>query len=84
MKFSDNILTVTYTNLTRSDNGEAVMGRECYNSLVRRHRINVVVRGGGLGKVAEVEWMSLPDRFKVKYIAKYGDPAKTEQYDNIR
>lgn len=82
MKVSDNILTVTYTNLTRSDNGEAVMGRECYNSLVRRHRINVVVRGGGLGKVAEVEWMSLPDRFKVKYIAKYGDPEEAQLRQN--
>lgn len=82
MRVSDNILTVTYTNLTRSDNGEAVMGRECYNSLVRRHRINVVVRGGGLGKVAEVEWMSLPDRFKVKYIAKYGDPEEAQLRQN--
>ena len=82
MRVSDNILTVTYTNLTRSDNGEAVMGRECYNSLVRRHRINVVVRGGGLGKVAEVEWMSLPDRFKVKYIAKYGDPEEAPLRQN--
>ena len=82
MKVSDNILKVTYTNLTRSDNGEAVMGRECYNSLVRRHRINVVVRGGGLGKVAEVEWMSLPDRFKVKYIAKYGDPEEAQLRQN--
>lgn len=82
MRVPDNILTVTYTNLTRSDNGEAVMGRECYNSLVRRHRINVVVRGGGLGKVAEVEWMSLPDRFKVKYIAKYGDPEEAQLRQN--
>lgn len=82
MRVSDTILTVTYTNLTRSDNGEAVMGRECYNSLVRRHRINVVVRGGGLGKVAEVEWMSLPDRFKVKYIAKYGDPEEAQLRQN--
>lgn len=82
MKVSDNILTVTYTNLTRSDNGEAVMGRECYNSLVRRHRINVVVRGGGLGKVAEVEWSSLPDRFKTKYVAKYGDPEEAQLRQN--
>lgn len=82
MKVSDNILTVTYTNLTRSDNGEAVMSTQCYKSLLRRSRINVVVRGGGLGKVAEVEWMSLPDRFKVKYIAKYGDPEEAQLRQN--
>ena len=82
MRVSDNILTVTYTNLTRSDNGEAVMSTQCYKSLLRRSRINVVVRGGGLGKVAEVEWMSLPDRFKVKYIAKYGDPEEAQLRQN--
>ena len=82
MKVSDNILTVTYTNLTRSDNGEAVMSTQCYKSLLRRSRINVVVRGGGLGKVAEVEWMSLPDRFKVKYISKYGDPEEAQLRQN--
>ena len=74
MGYIDNILTITYTDLTRSDNGPAVMSIECYRSLTRRNRINVVVRGGGLGKEAEVEWATLPDRFKVKYIAKYGDP----------
>lgn len=82
MRVSDNILTVTYTNLTRSEDGEAVMSTQCYKSLLRRHRINVVVRGGGLGKVAEVEWMSLPDRFKVKYIAKYGDPEEAQLRQN--
>lgn len=82
MRVSDNILTVTYTNLTRSDNGEAVMSCSNYKLLVHRHRINVVVRGGGLGKVAEVEWMSLPDRFKVKYIAKYGDPEEAQLRQN--
>ena len=82
MRVPDNILTVTYTNLTRSDNGEAVMSCSNYKLLVHRHRINVVVRGGGLGKVAEVEWMSLPDRFKVKYIAKYGDPEEAQLRQN--
>lgn len=82
MKVPDNILTVTYTNLTRSDNGEAVMSKSNYDQLKARHRINVVVRGGGLGKVAEVEWMSLPDRFKVKYIAKYGDPEEAQLRQN--
>lgn len=82
MEYSGNILTVTYSDLTRSDNGEAVMSCSNYKLLVHRHRINVVVRGGGLGKVAEVEWMSLPDRFKVKYIAKYGDPEEAQLRQN--
>ena len=82
MEYSGNRLTVTYSDLTRSDNGEAVMSKSNYDQLKARHRINVVVRGGGLGKVAEVEWMSLPDRFKVKYIAKYGDPEEAQLRQN--
>ena len=74
MSISGNILTVTYADLTRTDNGDAVMSIENYRSLTRRSRINVVVRGGGLGRTAEVEWSSLPERFKEKYVAKYGDP----------
>ena len=74
MRVSGNILTVTYTDLTRTDNGDAVMSSDNYKILARRSRINVVVRGGGLGKEAEVEWSSLPPRFKEKYVAKYGDP----------
>lgn len=74
MSLSGNILRVTYTDLTRCDNGPAVMSGQCYKSLLRRNRINVIVRGGGLGRSAEVEWESLPERFKAKYVAKYGDP----------
>lgn len=85
MEFSGNILKVSYTNLTRSDDGDAVMSKSCYDKLKARNRINVVVRGGGLGKGAEVEWTSLPDRFKARYVAKYGDPelAQRQQYDMI-
>lgn len=74
MRVSGNILTVSYGELTCCTNGDAVMSKSCYDQLKHRSRINVVIRGGGLGKEAEVEWSSLPDRFKEKYIAKYGDP----------
>ena len=66
MGYRGNILTVTYSELTSTDNGGAVMSGSCYDQLKHRSRINVVVRGGGLGKEAEVEWSSLPERFKVK------------------
>ena len=74
MGYFGNIVTVTCADLTRSDGGEAVMSRNNYDQLVNRNRITVVVRGGGLGREAEVDWATLPDRFKQKYIAKYGDP----------
>lgn len=74
MRYKDNILRITFTELTRSDDGPALMGKSCYDQLKARKRINVIERGGGLGKEAEVEWASLPERFKVRYIAKYGNP----------
>lgn len=84
MTNTGNILTVTYNDLTRTDNGPAVMSGQCYKSLLRRNRIIVIVRGGGLGKQAEVEWQTLPERFKEKYIAKYGDPELEQLRRNSR
>ena len=71
-----NIITVSFTDLTRSDDGAAVMSRANYDKLNLRNRINVVRRGGGMDCGAEVEWATLPERFKERYIAKYGDPEK--------
>lgn len=74
MGVSGDILRVSYYDLTRSDNGDAVMSPDNYKILARRGRINVVNRGGGLGNGAEVEWETLPVRFRERYVAKYGDP----------
>lgn len=76
MSFIGNIITVSFTDLTRSDDGAAVMTETNYRSLQYRNRINVVRRGGGMDCGAEVEWATLPERFKERYIAKYGDPEK--------
>ena len=74
MRISGNIILITFKELTSCDTGDAVMTKSCYDQLKHRKRINVTERGGGLGKEAEVEWSSLPPRFKEKYVAKYGDP----------
>lgn len=74
MRISGNIILLTFKELTSCDTGDAVMTKSCYDQLKHRKRINVTERGGGLGKEAEVEWSSLPPRFKEKYVAKYGDP----------
>ena len=76
------ILTVKYADLTRTDNGEPVMKKANYDKLVNQKRITVIVRGGGLGREAEVDWSTLPDRFKQRYIAKYGDPEEEEARRN--
>ncbi len=73
MRISGNIILITFKELTCCDNGEAVMTAVNYRQLASRGKITTK-RGGGLGKEAEVEWSSLPPRFKEKYVAKYGDP----------
>ena len=74
MEYLGNIIVVTVEDLTRSDDGEAVMSRSNYDTLAHRDRINVLRPGKGLGHPALIEWSSLPERFKEKLRAKYGDP----------
>ena len=42
--------------LTRSDDGEAVMSRSAYDHLVTRGRVNVLRPGKGLGSYALIEY----------------------------
>lgn len=76
MEYYGDILCVTVSELTRSDDGEAVMTRAAYNHLVVRHSCTVARPGKGKGSYALVEWASLPGRFRSRFIEKYGDPEK--------
>lgn len=69
--------------LTRSDDGEAVMSRCTYDHLVVRNRINLLRPGKGLGSYALIEYCSLPQRFKVRFERKYGDPEKIMKQEEI-
>ncbi len=61
--------------LTRSDDGEAVMSRSTYDWNVKKGNLTVLQRACR-GKKALIEYRSLPERFRVRFEAKYGDPAK--------
>ncbi len=64
--------------LTRSDDGgPAVISKANYDKLVLRGRINTLRPGKGLGSYALIEYRSLPERFRQRFEAKYGDPEKT-------
>ena len=73
MKYFSNILCVTYRELTRCDDGEPIMSKSNYDLLKYRGRINAVSAGRGMGNEALVEWSSMPERFRERYVAKYGD-----------
>lgn len=83
-------ICVTVAELTDSSETERIMTRKNYDALVNRKRLRVLRPGKGLGHPALVEWASIPERFKTKYVAKYGDPdriimeqSKTLTYDTL-
>ncbi len=76
MEYYGSILCVTVSELTCSGDGDAVMTRATYDISVRRHLITVARPGKGKGSYALIEWASLPERFRERFTAKYGDPEK--------
>lgn len=76
MEYYDGVAAVTVADLTRNDDGEAVITRANYDALIKRHRVKVLRPGKGLGSYALIEYTSLPQRFRARYEAKYGAPEK--------
>ena len=83
MEYFGNTIAVTVHELTRSDDGEAVISKSNYDKLVSRERINVLRPGKGLGSYALIEYRSLPERFRIRFEEKYGDPEKTMKQDEM-
>lgn len=67
---------MTYSELTDAGNGGPVITPSNYDNLVKRDRVQVLRPGKGLGSYALIVWSTVPERFKMKYIAKYGDQEK--------
>ena len=68
------LLAVSRTTLIRNDDGEAITSIPEYKHLVSRKQVNVLRQGKGAGNYALIEYASLPERFKVRFEAKYGNP----------
>ncbi|MFI3322456.1 MAG: kinase [Rikenellaceae bacterium] len=74
MEYYKGYTCVTIDELTSKDGCGAVMGMSCLRQNISRKRINVVRKGGGLGSYALIDFHSMPERFKVAFINKYGNP----------
>lgn len=72
MLYIENILCITTDELLRTDNGEPVMTKVCYDHLVNRKKIISVRKGIGRGNKACISVNSLPDKYKERVYAKYG------------
>ena len=86
MEFLGKAIAVTVAELTRSDDGAAVMAYENYRWLARTKAIVVLRPGKGLAHPALIDWNSLPMRFKEAWIEKYGDPneLRKEEMEELR
>lgn len=83
MEYYGNIIAVTVDDLTGNNGGEAIMTRDNYLKLQQRGRINVLRSGRGYGSYALIEYASLPERFKTRFVAKYGNPDELMKKEKI-
>lgn len=69
MEYYNNILCLTYSDL------EQVMPYKTAESIVRHRRCTVVRPGYGRDTYALIQWTSLPDKYRSKFIREVGEPA---------
>ena len=72
MEYFNKILCVTYAELTGGS--EAVITGGTLLKNVTRGNIVSVHRGGGEGGQALYAWSSIPQKYKARYMERYGDP----------
>lgn len=72
-KFYHNTITIPATVLYENSD---IMSEDNYKKLCSRGKINKIVTGGGLGNKAQIEFDSIPERFRVKVVKKLGVPPK--------
>lgn len=83
MEYYGNIIAVTVDELTGGDGCDIIMSRNNYRQLQQRGRINVLRSGRGYGSYALIEYASLPERFKTRFVAKYGNPDELMKKEKI-
>lgn len=65
---------VTVDELTSKEFGVAIMSVANLRQQASRKKLHIVRKGGGLDNYALVDFYSLAERFRVAFIAKYGNP----------
>lgn len=82
MKYLDNELCVTYEELTSGD--DPVIRYNTLRSNITRGNIRTAHRGGGEGSHALIVYSSLPEKYKARFVAKYGDPVELLKQQRMR
>lgn len=82
MEYFDNELCVTYEELTSGD--VPVIRGDTLRQNIKRRNIRRAHRGGGEGSYALIVYSSLPEKYKVRYVAKYGNPEEVLKLQRMR
>lgn len=82
MEYFDNELCVTYEELTSGN--DPVIKRGTLDKAMQRGRILRHHRGGGEGSYALIVYSSLREKYKVRYVAKYGNPEEALKLQRMR
>lgn len=82
MEYFDNELCVAYEELTSGD--DPVIRGDTLRQNIKRRNIRRAHRGGGEGSYALIVYSSLPEKYKVRYVAKYGNPEEALKLQRMR
>ena len=82
MEYFENELCVTYKELTSGD--DPVINYNTLRAYITKGKIRTAQRGGGEGSYALIIYSSLPEKYKVRFVAKYGDPEQILKQQRMR
>ena len=82
MEYYEKELCVTYDELTCG--GDPVIRYNTLRSNIGRGNIRTAQRGGGEGSYALVLYSSLPEKYKARYVAKYGNPEEVLKLQEMK
>lgn len=82
MEYFNKILCVTYAELT--EGSDAVIKAATLRQNMSRGNIVSVHRGGGEGGQALYAWNSIPQKYKARYMERYGDPEQRMKEAMVR
>ena len=82
MEYFNKILCVTYAELTGGS--DAIIKAATLRQNMSRGNIVSVHRGGGEGGQALYAWSSIPQKYKERYMERYGDPEQRMKEAMIR
>lgn len=82
MEYFENELCVTYKELTSGD--DPVIRYQTLRKNITRGNIRTAQRGGGEGSYALIIYSSLREKYKVRFVAKYGDPEQILKEQRMR